>query len=390
MRQLLLFSLLLAAATTTAAPAIPDEMKGKQIQFSYSPSWKFTPLLIHFGKTIPGQPNNYTVHGENRSCNISYAPDTAAGKAILHVSGKKDKATIRMNFLTETAGIAHMRWNNADYFHLTFRLEDNPSEQASICRMGDPVGDIVPQSPAGKTLELDFSGAFDCSHNVDSTDEPSWQECEAAPLVIRFPQSDNSFTISDDDTASSLRGATVTYEPIACGACIYINKDKLNAEITLDFATSDTGTAYVTREEAGTTWIARGVRFRLSDTPTGNKHISTPSTPRVDDGLEELVQELKHKTYKTAVERLYQKRLLTILPQIMEGAPVDTIIPNANGTTALHNAGGLSHVEIVQWLINHGANLHAKTAKGAEVDDCVGGPNAKAIRTLLRQAATTR
>ena len=59
---------------------------------------------------------------------------------------------------------------------------------------------------------------------------------------------------------------------------------------------------------------------------------------------------------------------------------------NANGTTALHNACGLSHVEIVQWLVNHGADLDAKTAKGAGVDDCVGGPNAKAIRAILRKA----
>lgn len=390
MRQHLLLSLLLAAATTMAAPAIPDELKGKQIQFSYSPSWKFTPLLIQFGKAIPGRPNNYTVHGENSSCNISYAPDAAAGKAILHVSGKKDKATIRMNFLTETAGIAHMRWNNADYFDLTFRLEDNPSEQASLCRMGDPVGDVMPQSPAGKTLELDFSGAFDCRQKTGSAEKPSWQECEAAPLVIRFPQSGNNFILSDKDTAAPLRGATVTYDPIDCGACVYLNNDKLSAEIILDFATSDTGTAYVTREEAGTIWIARGVHFRLSETPTGNEDISTSSTPRDDDGLGGLVQELKHKTYKTAVDRLYQKRLLAILPQIMAGAPVDTIIPNANGTTALHNACGLSHTEIVQWLVKHGANIHAKTAKGANVDDCVGGPNAKAIRALLRQVATPR
>ena len=106
----------------------------------------------------------------------------------------------------------------------------------------------------------------------------------------------------------------------------------------------------------------------------------------VDDGLGELVRDLEKTQYQTAVERLYQKRLLTVLPQIMEGAPIDSIIANANGTTALHNACGLSHVEIVQWLVDHGANLNAKTAKGASVEACVGGKNAKAIRAILRKA----
>ena len=99
-----------------------------------------------------------------------------------------------------------------------------------------------------------------------------------------------------------------------------------------------------------------------------------------------LVKKLEEQTYKSSVEKLYQKRLLSILPQIMEGANVNTVITNANGTTALHNACGLSHIEIVQWLVDHGADLNAKTAKGASVDDCVGGPNAKTIRAILTQA----
>ncbi|MBR7108919.1 MAG: ankyrin repeat domain-containing protein, partial [Akkermansia sp.] len=58
--------------------------------------------------------------------------------------------------------------------------------------------------------------------------------------------------------------------------------------------------------------------------------------------------------------------------------------------TALHNACGLSHTEIVCWLIEHGADLEAKTAKGATVDDCVGGANAKSIRKLLQNARSKK
>lgn len=109
-----------------------------------------------------------------------------------------------------------------------------------------------------------------------------------------------------------------------------------------------------------------------------------------DDGLGDLVRELEQHQYETAFERLCQKRLLTILKQIMAGAPVDTVIPNANGTTALHNACGLSHVEIVRWLVEHGADLNAKTAEGASVDNCVGGPNAKAINTIITKARNAK
>ena len=87
---------------------------------------------------------------------------------------------------------------------------------------------------------------------------------------------------------------------------------------------------------------------------------------------------------------MYQRRLLTLLPQIAEGASTETVLPNANNSTALHYACGLSHVEIVQWLVDHGADLDAKTAKGAGVDDCVGGPNAGAIRAILRKARNNK
>lgn len=100
--------------------------------------------------------------------------------------------------------------------------------------------------------------------------------------------------------------------------------------------------------------------------------------------LDELIVQLRGQQYSNATQKLYQKRLLTVLPRISAGESVDTIIPNANGTTALHNACGLSHVEIVRWLVNNGANTKAKTAKGATVGMCVGPPNAKAINRILQ------
>lgn len=102
--------------------------------------------------------------------------------------------------------------------------------------------------------------------------------------------------------------------------------------------------------------------------------------------LPALIAGLKSEKYSGAVQKLYQKRLLILLPRILNGESVDTVLENANGTTALHNACGLSHVAIVRWLVENGANTKAKTAKGASVAMCVGGPNAAAINRILKSA----
>lgn len=111
-------------------------------------------------------------------------------------------------------------------------------------------------------------------------------------------------------------------------------------------------------------------------------------TALADAELDALISQLSRTHYSNAVLKLYQKRLLSVLPAISAGADVNTVIANANGTTALHNACGLSHVEIVRWLVNHGANTKAKTAKGASVAMCVGPPNDKAINKILNSAPT--
>ncbi|MDO5464755.1 MAG: ankyrin repeat domain-containing protein [Akkermansia sp.] len=393
MAKTAIFSLLLITATAWAEPNVPTELTGRKIQFSYSPSWKFTPLLMHFGQSGPG--NQYTLHGEDRSCNVTYSADTATGKARLLVNGKKDHAEIDMTFYTDTAGIAHMTWNKADYYDLSFRVEPDAPSLNHLSRMGDPVGDVMPPSLAGKVMEIDFSGAFHCLSDSE-TGKKQYQEVLAAPLVVQFPQSGDNFTceapaLPGKDSASM----TVTYSPIGCGATVSLTGNGLSAEIVLDFATSESGMAYVDWEMDNTHGTIRGAGFRLIPSKSAVGKVIFPTLSDANKAaantqLAQLIQELEKKTYKTAVERLYQRRLLTLLQQIAEGASVNTILPNDNGTTALHNACGLSHVEIVQWLVNHGANLNAKTAKGAGVDDCVGGPNARAIRAILRKARNNK
>lgn len=77
-----------------------------------------------------------------------------------------------------------------------------------------------------------------------------------------------------------------------------------------------------------------------------------------------------------------------MLPLIAESADVnthiDTIIPKSNGTTALHNACGLGHYDIIQWLLEHGADTHIRTTSGASVETCIGNAPKGNIRKLIR------
>ena len=364
-------ALLALSGAALATPAIPPDLNGCKIQFSYPASWKFTPLLIHFGEAEVGKPNTYAVHGEERSCEVIYQADAAAGIAELSVSGKRDKASIRMRFITEVSGTAYMKWNGTDYYHLNFRLADNACRQDYLCRMGDPVGDVVPPTLAGKVLEIDFSGAFGGEINSE-TGRLDYRERNSAPWVVRFPPSGQG---GKAELPGEKTTVTVDYEPMGCGAMVSLKGQGLTGQITLDFADSGSGLARVEWERDGADREVCSARFII----------------RHEDGaLQQLISSLEKAEYRTAVERLYQKRLLTLLPQIVQGASVDTVLPNANGTTALHNACGLSHVEIVRWLVEHGADLNARTAKGAGVDDCIGGPNARTIRAILHKARNSR
>ncbi len=97
-----------------------------------------------------------------------------------------------------------------------------------------------------------------------------------------------------------------------------------------------------------------------------------------------LISSLEATEYGNATLKLYKKRLLTILPRIRNGESVNTVIDNANGTTAIHNAAGLGHYEIVEWLIKNGADCSIPTAKGASVEDCIGKDPGNKIRNLIR------
>lgn len=377
------------------AAGIPLNLNGKKIQFTYPAAWKFAPMLVQFGKESTESPNTYTVSGFGRTCDITYIPDPANRKAKMAVTGKRDNATIHMTFKTDCCGTAYMKWNRADYYNLTFRISDCETREATLRRWDDEADIPYPASLSGHVLQIDFRGAM----NSEPGDKGEFTDTDkqlSSQMLIQFPKTGNQVTCISPDRKK--QPATVFYSPETRE--IELRGEKLNASIELDYADADSGLAEVTWTQNDISWSSAAACFRLRSAdaeegrviyPVLENRVPLPVTPSqtiksADDGLRRLIQELEKKTYKTAVERLYQRRLLTLLPQIAEGASTETVLPNANNSTALHYACGLSHAEIVQWLVDHGANLEAKTAKGAGVDDCVGGPNAKVIRTILRKA----
>ena len=93
---------------------------------------------------------------------------------------------------------------------------------------------------------------------------------------------------------------------------------------------------------------------------------------------------LSARRYAGAYEKQLQQRLLSALQAISAGGDVNAVLPGANGTTALHNACGLGEHDIVKLLLENGADITARTAKGASVRDCVGHDADGKIDKLLK------
>lgn len=261
----------------------------------------------------------------------------------------------------------------------------------------EKISHAAPISLDGKLVVLNFGSAEEA--RAERGEQPeSWNKLAASPMALQFPINGNntySYQLYEPTPDSPWPPVKVTYDPAE--GCIHITGNDMHVRVVLSFQTATKGSAGIEWHDEGASWYVRHADFAVGPSTSTAGLVTMPQVEEtdgamqsVDDGLGELVRELENRKYKTAVERLYQKRLLTVLPQIMEGAPIDNIISHANGTTALHNACGLSHVEIVRWLVEHGADLNARTAKGASVDDCVGGANAKEIRTILHKARSPR
>lgn len=375
---------------------IAMSLDGKKIHFSYSPAFKFTPLIIHCGKPIKDAENSYQLEGENRTCILNYEPNARNKSGVLFIKGSKDQAEIQLKFDNALCGTAHMTWNNIKYYHLKFRIQDTAEGASYLQRMGEPVGDIVPRSIAGKVVEINFKGAVKRTIMQDGVEEAysAWHQCYATPFVFRFPIDSNHFEIPHfmpDTEESPYPPMSVNYELVGTCAEISVRGRSHGVTVELDFEDSQSGVAHVLLGyEDGWGFDFKGATFTIRDAEMAASGVVYPENIEVDNNgnseIKQMIQDLSLIRYESAVENLYRKRLMEGLNSILYGADINHVIANANGTTLLHNACGLSHVELVKWLVEHGADLDALTAKGATVEDCVGGPNAAAIRRILKNA----
>ncbi len=156
-------------------------------------------------------------------------------------------------------------------------------------------------------------------------------------------------------------------------------------DITLFFTSSTTAVATESIYHGNYVGRVRNIRVTIQGGNIGAATSSSSGAAQNED-LKRMINELQSRTARNATERLYYRRLLTLLPLIYRTGNVDITTNETRGNTALHYACGLSHVELVRWLVEHGADVHARTHRGATPADCVGGPNAAAINAILRSA----
>ncbi len=117
-----------------------------------------------------------------------------------------------------------------------------------------------------------------------------------------------------------------------------------------------------------------------TDSPSNSSYSSAGQT---HEDLQPMIDRMRALKCREASSALYQKRLLTLLPMIRNGADVDITLPETKGNTALHYSCAIGSWSITQWLVEHGANVNAVTDKGSTPLDCVGEDNAERIRALL-------
>lgn len=260
----------------------------------------------------------------------------------------------------------------------------------------------VPESVAGYTMVVDFYQAQSTSSDIYKEARGPWAETPMSPLRLEFPaDGGNEYTAKHPHNTPqySYPDVKVSYSADASENKAYVklgNQD-FEALVVLSFSDAESGTGIAFLHDNGATTHYRHLTFRIGKDWESVEPLQMPEPDETDgdpdiwdDGLTAMLEELKVADYQSAIHQLYRRRLLTLLPLIQVNRNADTTLPETKGNTALHYACGLSHVPLVEWLITHGANLEARTDKGATIDDCIGGKNAKKIKELLRQARKDR
>lgn len=257
-------------------------------------------------------------------------------------------------------------------------------------------------SAAGQSIVLNFQTAELCTYLLGEDTLGPKMAAVLSPLVLTFPAQGDSYTVPHphNNKQNTWPPITVTYvpDPPHEKGLVYMKSDEFACLITLYFGGALAGHANMQWTEDELVRHVTNATFTITPADGAVACVVLPKAggtvsgdpDMLDDGLSDILAALQAATYTTATDKLYQKRLLMLLPLIMESCNPSITTPETKGNTALHYACALSHVQLVQWLIDHGAYLDARTDKGATVDACISGKNAKQIKKLLQQGREKR
>ena len=259
---------------------------------------------------------------------------------------------------------------------------------------------LGPANISGLSVRLDMSGAQIARSPMYGLPIAPWYTLgEVSDFVLSFPDS-AEFEADVQYSAELSNEVSVSYHPNTKENQAYVKVEcaELSVLLTLTYTSDTEGTAAIAWHEAGNTRHLRNISFSVADDAEDDATVEFPeeiiaTSPenQLDDGLSSILREIEGTRYRSASERLYQKRLSSLLPMVMMLGNPSFTTPDYKGNTALHYACSLGHVALVRWLVDHGANLEARTEKGASIDACVGGgKNGEAIKGILQQARRER
>ncbi len=252
-------------------------------------------------------------------------------------------------------------------------------------------------SVAGQKITFDFMGAELSTYLSGEDTLGAKVAAVLSPMVLTFPAQGDSYTVPHphNDAQNTWPPITVYYTPNPPNekGVVYMKSDEFSCLIKLYFGGAQAGHAVMHWTEDELVRHVTNAKFHVAPAAGAAPGVVLPRAggtvsgdpDMIDDGLSDILTELQSSKYKSATEKLYQKRLLMLLPLIMESRNPSVTTPETKGNTALHYACGLSHVQLVQWLVDHGADTEARTDKGATVDACIGGNNAKQIKAILQE-----
>lgn len=154
---------------------------------------------------------------------------------------------------------------------------------------------------------------------------PWYQLGSITDFVIDFPEK-GEFSAPVKYGVNLSNEVQVNYAPNSeqNQACIKLGCDDFSVQVQLTYTSNTEGTATIAWHEAGDTRHFRHVTFTVQDdfdvasrVELPEEIISTDPEPELNDGLTDIISRLEKTTYRSSTDKLYRKRLLTLLPEVM-------------------------------------------------------------------------